>query len=71
MPSSQVAGMTDPDMNIVLVKDMEKKRHRDGTSSRIHDHKKFMEPLLCPSSDGVFWVRRVEWNLGPRLLLRK
>lgn len=48
-----VAQVADPDMNVVLVKDKEKKRHRDGTTSRSHHHKKLKEPLVCPSSDGV------------------
>lgn len=39
--------------NTSVMKDQEKKRHRDGHFSKGHHSKKLKEPVSCPSSGGV------------------
>lgn len=47
-PHSTVAGISASDTTIV--KDPERKSHRDKHSSKSHPSKKLKEPLSCPSS---------------------
>lgn len=39
--------------NVALVREREKKRHLDGSSSRSHHSKKFKESMTCLNSEGV------------------
>lgn len=54
---SEIARIGKSESNIALMKDTNKKRHRDGTSSCSHHTKKFKEPMMCPSSDGVAFFK--------------
>lgn len=62
------------ELTVVLVKDKEKKRHRDGCSSRNHHSKKFKKPMVLPSSDGLVLkvgAESCETSSGGGLLLCK
>lgn len=50
-PLSEVVWVVKSESNVVLVKDRERKRHQDGTSSKSHHSKKFKEPMTSPNSD--------------------
>lgn len=51
LPVSGVAGGGHSETTVAFVKDKERKRHRDGSSSRSHHSKKFKEPMMPPSSE--------------------
>lgn len=57
-PSSEVVAVGNSESNVVL-KEKDKKRHREGTSSRNHHSKKFKEPVKCLSSDEVVLASKI------------
>lgn len=46
---SDAIGVGNSESAVVLSKEKDKKRHREGGSSRGHHSKKFKEPVVCPS----------------------
>lgn len=44
LTAPEALGVTSPDSTIVLGKEKDRKRHRDGAASRTHHHKRFKEP---------------------------
>lgn len=49
----------EPESVVLSVKEKDRKRRRDGSSSRSHHGKKLKEPVACPSSDGALFSAMV------------
>lgn len=56
---SEVDGLRNSETEAVPSKEREKKRHRDGFSSRGHHSKKFEEPVMCPSPGAKALVLKI------------
>lgn len=50
---AEAAGTGNSETNAALVKDREKKCHRDGSTSRSHHSNKFKEPVIYLKSEGL------------------
>lgn len=65
-PHSGVVGIGASETNVM--KDREKRRHRDGPSSKGYYSKKLKEPVSCPSSGGVDSLSENDMGSFPQIM---